>query len=236
MSFAYPSEQSFGNSPQSQPPRRSGPNWLLALILIGLGFITLGGVVVVGGAWYLATNIQSWVVSLGREAIVAAINDSELPQEEKAELIVQVDRIVTAYKEHKINQADLQRVFEELQDSPPVKALALYGIEDQYLEGTELKPTEIEQGRRTFQRILRGIYEGKVSEDDFFNALPDEDEDQIRPAANKPAENSYDDDLRLSLARLKVIADNAGIPDEPFELKLSQEVKKIVDKALEGKK
>ena len=34
-------------------------------------------------------------MGLGREAIVAAINDSELPQEEKAELIVQVDRVVT---------------------------------------------------------------------------------------------------------------------------------------------
>jgi len=234
MSFAYPPQQSFGNPPPA--PRRSGPNWLLAVILIGLGFVTLGGVVVIGGAWYLATNLQSWVVGLGREAIVAAINDSELPQDEKAELIVQVDRIVTAYKEHKIDQADLQRVFEELQDSPPLKALALYGIEDEYLSGTELKPAEIEKGRRTFQRILRGIYEGKISEDDFFAALPDEDEDQVRLAANKPADNSADDDLRLSLARLKVIADNAGIPDEPFELKLSQEVKKIVDKALERKK
>src|SRR3954471_10251838 len=84
MSFDYPPQQSFSNSPPAQPPRRSGPNWLLAFILIGLGFITLGGVVVIGGAWYLATNIQSWVVSLGREAIVAAINDSELPKEEKA--------------------------------------------------------------------------------------------------------------------------------------------------------
>jgi hypothetical protein len=235
MSFDYPSQQPYGNSPIQPPPRRSGPNWLLAFILIGLGFVTLGGVVCIGGAWYLATNIERWVVGLGREAIVAAINDSELPQEEKAELIVQVDRVVTAYKEHKINQADLQRVFEELKDSPPVKALALYGIEDEYLAGTELKPAEVEQGRRTFQRAVRGIYEGKISEDDFFAALPDEDNDQIRPAANKPADDSYDDDLRLSLARLKVIADNAGIPDEPFELRLSQEVKKIVDKALDRK-
>jgi hypothetical protein len=143
---------------------------------------------------------------------------------------------VTAYKEHKINQADLQRVFEELQDSPPVKALALYGIEAQYLEGTDLKPAELEKGRRTFQRVLRGIYEGRISEDDFFNALPDDENDQVRPVANNNAAANSSDDLRLSLARLKVIADNAGIPNEPFELKLSQEVRKIVDKALERKK
>jgi len=236
MSFAYPTQPPFGESPSRQPPRKSGVNWLLALILIGLGLLTLGGVVCIGGAWYVATNIERWVVGLGREAIVAAINDSELPQDEKAELIVQVDRVVTAHKEHKLNQADLQRVLEELQDAPPFKALALYGIEAEYLEGTNLKPAELERGRRAFQRVLRGVYEGKISEDDFFAALPDDENDQVRLAANNPAENSSDDDLRLALARLKVIADNAGIPDEPFQLHLGQEVKKIVDRALEGKK
>src|SRR5205814_10165777 len=135
-----------------------------------------------------------------------------------------------------LNHAEFERWFEELQNSPPLKALALYGIEDEYLDATDLKPDELKRGRRAFQRVLRGVYEGKISEDDFFAALPDDENDQVRLAANKPAENSSDDDLRLALARLKVIADNAGIPDEPFELRLSQEVKKIVDRALEGKK
>src|SRR5437762_884499 len=182
MSLAQPNQPSFGESPFHQPPRKSGVNWLLALVLIGLGVLTLGGVVCIGGAWYVATNIERWVVGLGREAIVAAINDSELPQDEKAELIVQVDRVVTAHKEHKLNQADLQRVFEELQDSPPMKALALYGIEAEYLEGTNLKPAELERGRRAFQRVLRGVYEGKISEDDFFAALPDDENNQVRLA------------------------------------------------------
>jgi hypothetical protein len=236
MSLAQPNQSPFAESRFNQPPRKSGVNWLLALVLIGLGMLTLGGAVCIGGAWYVATHIEQWVVGLGREAVVAAIKDSELPAEEKEELITQVDRVVTAYKEHKINQADLQRVFEELQDSPPLKALALFGIEDAYLDGTNLTAKEVEQGRRTFQRALRAVYEGKISDEDFYAALPADEDDQIRLASNKPAENSSDDDLRLSLAKLKVMADNAGIPDEPFQLHLSQEVKKIVDRALDGKK
>jgi hypothetical protein len=248
MSAGYPTQPRFGASPFNQPPRKSGMGWVVSLLLIGLGIVMIGGAVCIGGVWYVASNIDRWVVGLGREAIVAAINDSELPQEEKAEVITQVDRIVTAYKERKINQDDLQRVFTELQDSPALAALALYGIENEYLNGTNLSKDEIEQGRRTFQRALRAVYEGKISQEAFFTALPDDEaemstddvehktlQERVRLAANKAAETSPDDDLRLTLTQLKVMADNAGIPNEPFQLHIGEEVKKLVDKALAGK-
>jgi len=222
--------------------------WVFSLLLIGLGIFMVGGAVCIGGVWYVASNIDRWVVGLGREAIVSVINDSDLPQEEKTEVITQVDRIVTAYKERKINQADLERVFTELQDSPALAALTLYGIEHEYLEGSDLSKDEIEQGRRTFQRAVRAVYEGKISPDAFYAALPDEEaelstddaqhktlQERVRLAANKAAEGSPDDDLRFMLTKLKVMADNAGIPNEPFELHIGQEVKKLVDKALAGK-
>lgn len=248
MSTGFSAPPSFGPPSFNQPPRTSsGMKWVISLLLIGLGILILGGAVCVGGVWYIASNIDKWVVGLGREAIVAAINESELPQEEKAEVITQVDRVVTAYKEHKINQEDLQRVMTELQDSPTFTALTLYGVEDEYLTGTHLTEKEIESGRRTFQRVLRGVYEGKISEDDFFDALPEEEvvpvedehgkkhNDRVRLASNQHRQDSADDDLRLSLTKLKVLADNARIPDEPFKIKVSDEVKKLVDKALAGK-
>jgi hypothetical protein len=236
MSAGYPNPSPFSADPFQQQPRRSGSRWLLSLLLIFLGFLFLGGVVCVAGVCYVASNLDKWVVSFGREAIVAAINDSELPQDEKTDVIAQVDRLVNAYKEKKINQADLERVFNELQDAPALKALVLYGIEDDYLQDTELPEAEIEQGRRTFQRALRAVYEGKVSDEAFYAVLPDgDDDDVLRLAANNTAEDSADDDIRLTLAKLKVIADNAGIPDEPFQLDIGDEVKKLVDKALTGK-
>ena len=199
--------------------------------------------------WYIASNLDRWVVGFGREAIVAVINDSDLPQAEKAEVITQVDRIVAAYQERKINQADLERIFTELQDSPALIALTLYGIDDEYLTGTDLTTAEVEQGHRTFQRALRAVYEGKITEEAFYAALPDEEngpmaaddagdakpvQDRVRLASNKTPPSSADDDLRLSLAKLKVIADNAGIPDEPFEIHIGEAVKKLVDRGAGG--
>ena len=235
MSAGFPNQPFADPAAFSPPPKKRGVNVLVVLLLLFLGFVFVGGVVCVAGVWYVASNIDKWVVGIGREAVVAMINDSELPDGEKAEVITQVDRVVTAYKEKKIDQADLERIFTDLQDSPALKALALYGIEDQFLTGTSLSEEEIDQGRTTFQRALRGVYEGKISDETFYNLLPGFEGADVRLASTNANENSSDDDLREALVKLKVLADNAGIPDEPFQLDIGDAVKGLVDRALEGK-
>lgn len=235
MSAGFPNQPGIAPSPFQQPPQRSGRNWLLSLVLIGLGFVFLGGVVCVAGVWYVASNIEGWVVGLGREAIVAGINDSELPPEEKQEIITQVDRVVAAYKEGKLTQADLERVMTELEDAPAIKALAMYGIENEYLEDSNLDEQELAQARTTFNRVLRGVYEGKISDETFWNALPDGEGEPVNLASTAANENAQDDELRLTIAKLKVLADNARISDDPFTLDIGDEVKKLVDQALAGK-
>ena len=235
MSSGFQSPSQFGPSPFQQPRQKSGSSWLAGLLMIGLGLFLLGGVACSAGVWYIASNLDKWVVSIGREAIVAGINDSALPDDQKAEIVTQVDRVVIAYKQGKLKQSDLERVLGQLEESPAMQALVLYGMEDEFLSGTSLSDKEVEQGRRAFQRALRPVYEGKISGDDFWNVLPDDEEEAIRLASTRPAETNADDDLRETIAKLKVIADNAGIPDEPFQLNIAAEVKKLVDKALEGK-
>jgi hypothetical protein len=234
MSVGYPSQSPLTPSPYNQPPRKSGTNWLLSLLLVGVGILLIGGAVVVGGVYYIASNLEGWVVGLGREAIVAMVEESELPAEEKQEVITQVDRLVTAYKEKKIGQSDLERFLTELDESPAMTALTLYGIEEGYLEGSELSAGEKEQGRRTFHRVLRGVYEGKISNEAFFKVLNELDEEPVRDVSTHSPE-AGEDALKLALVKLKALADNEAIPDEPFQLKISDEVKKLVDKALEGK-
>ena len=88
---------------------------------------------------------------------------------------------------------------------------------------------------------MRGICEGKISEESFFAVLPDfgegnSDDVAVTPVANPPPSAAKGDDLREALAKLKVIADNAQVPDEPFQLHIGAEVKKLVDRALEPKR
>jgi len=234
---------------QQQPRRSSGMSWLFSLVLILFGFLTLGGVVCVAGVWYVASNVEGWLVSLGREAIVAVVNESELPAEEKQEVIAQVDRVAAAYKEKKINQQDLERFMTDLQEAPAMQALALYGIDEVYLSEANLPEAELAAARRTFQRAIRGVLEGKISEDALMAALPDEapqmnfgaagngklKPEDINLVGNTPSDEVIDDNLREMLAKLKVTVDNAQIPDEDYQPDIGDEVKKLVDKLLEGK-
>jgi hypothetical protein len=246
MSSGY---QSPFEQPQ-QPRRSSGMNWVLSLALILLGFLTLGGVVCVAGVYYVVSNVDKWLVSLGREAIVAVINESELPDAEKKEVIEQVDRVAAAYKEKKINQEDLERFMTDLEESPAMSVLTLYGIEEVYLQESDLPEAEIAAGRRTFQRVIRGLLEGKISEDTLYAALPQEEQmlrveedngngklkqEDIREVGFAPGEEVSTDDLREMLAKLKVAANNAQIPDEDYQPDIGEEVKTLVDRLLEGK-
>jgi hypothetical protein len=249
MSYGYSSEPQFGPQSFPQQPRSSGFNWLIGLLLMGLGVVILGGVLFVAGLWYVVKNVDGWIVGLGREAIVAMVNDSEIPPQEKKEVIEQIDRAVNAYKEGKIDQADLERVLTELQESPALVVISLYGMDELYFAGAELPEAEIAQGRRSYQRVLRGVYEGKIDEEAFYNALPGPGIQPVRfdgggdfeqlqkelTVLGGAADDMAADDLRESLIKLKVMADNAGIPDEPFELDIGDEVKKIVDRLLDGK-
>jgi len=52
---------------------------------------------------------------------------------------------------------------------------------------------------------------------------------------NAAAARRMDESMDNTLAKLKVIVENASIPDEPFQLDIGDEVKKLVDRALAGK-
>jgi hypothetical protein len=255
MSSGFPTDPQYDPAAylRSQPAAASRSrtrNWLLGLVLVFLSLFVLGGIVVVGGVCYVAANLESWIVGLGREAIVAMINESEIPAEEKAEVITQVDRVVTAYKVRKINQSDLEKALHELGDAPAMKVLVLYGLDKEFLTSTGLSEDEIAAGRRAYERALRGVYEDKFTTEDLYAALPlDADAmpdtgsnqdsknagENITLVANSKPKSDADDNIREAIAKLKLLADNAGIPDEPFRLDIGDEVKKIVDHLLEGK-
>jgi hypothetical protein len=220
------------------------------MLLIGGGVLILGGTICFAGAWYVISNVDRWLVGVGREAIVAAVEETELPEPEKQEVIAQVDRVVSAYQERLIDQSDLERIMTELGESPALSLATLHGVDDYYLLDSDLSPAEQGEARRTYERVLRGVYERKISEDDVFGCLPEDDlEDaemmeftnagrfaHVMQEADEHADmQGIEDDVRLVFNRFKFLADSVEIPYEPFRADIGDEVKRIVDTALAGK-
>lgn len=213
------------------PPRRSG----LKTCLIGCLILFLIALCVCGGvAWYVYANLdhfKSMMSDATRNAIVSGIQESDLDEEEKQAVVAQVDRVVEQYKSGEITTQQLGRVMEELAQSPLMGVILIYSIEAKYIQPSGLSADEKDQARRTMQRALRGVLEEKIRQEELETAM---DYVSVKDAnGSRQLKNSVsDDDLRAFLAELKERADSAEIPDEPFEVKIGEEFRQAIDRAL----
>lgn len=233
--------------PPQPPPQKSGCGCGLPILLGCLGVGVIGVLLCAGGVFYVQQNADKWVAGLGREVIVATINSSDIPAQEKTEVIAQVDRVVDAYKAREIDQQDLQRILEEFQDSPIFTMIGAWGAEKAYLDTSGLSDEEKTDGRRQIERALRGLLEKKITQDQFSAIIPQKNATtttttteynpdgtpkttKTETIGNEPV---TDDDVRMMIGKLKQLADDAQIPDEPFTVDIGDEVKKVIDAALE---
>ncbi|MEX2175267.1 MAG: hypothetical protein WD872_12975 [Pirellulaceae bacterium] len=277
MSNPFPSPQQ--PSFYQEPPRSSGSGCGWGLLIGCLGMVVVSLLVCAGVAIYVQQNFDKWAAGFARQVIVAMIEESEIPAGEKAEVIAQVDRVVDAYKARQIDSDDLEQIMTEIGESPVFSLIGLWGMEKQYLDPSGLSPEEKAQGRRAFERALRGVYEKKISQEELQSALngpftdvsailaesgdepaneppaepPAPEATDVAPAEVEPAkdlaeppaemtdedefagEQMTDEQVRAMIARLKKLADEASIPDEPFTIDIGDEVKQAVDAALAKK-
>ena len=244
MSSPYPQQQ----LPQFREEPKSGCGCGLPILLGCLGVVVVCLIACGGGIWYVANNADKWAVGWGREAVVAMIGEAQIPDQEKTEVIAQVDRVVGAYQARQITLQDLQRIMEELQQSPIFNMIAMWGIEKTHLDPSGLSDEEKQQGRRTIERALRGVYEKKITQDQLDGVLPaaagTDSATEVKVQNGKPvviskttppATRLTDEEVRQLLTDLKQLADDAEIPDEPLQIDIGDEVKKAVDAALQGK-
>jgi len=213
------------------PPSRRGWNACLigCLVILLLAALVCGGV-----GWYVYANLGQFktvISDAAREAIVAGIRDSDLEEDEKQAIIAQVDRVVEKYKSGQITTQQLQRVMQELAESPLMGAILIYTVETQYVQPSGLGDEEKQQAQRTLQRVLRGVTERKIRVEELESAMEHvtvEQANGTRQLKNKIS----DEELRSFLAELKDKADQAEIPDEPFEIRISEEFRNAIDRAL----
>jgi len=119
-------------------------------------------------------------------------------------------------------------------------------LETAYLDPSSLPDEEKEAGRRTIQRAFRGLCEKKITPDQFQQVAPQPDyqaQSEVKVENGKtvikqqsgPRGQLTDEEVREMLGKLKKLADDANIPDEPFTIDIGDEVKKAVDQALAEK-
>lgn len=208
--------------------RKSGWKSCLTGCLIALVILVVIAILI--GVW-IARNMRDWAATGMTEVVRQGLASSQLPVPEQQEIMVQVDRVATAFREKAISMEQLGLLAQRLAESPLMSLIVASTMEKQYFAKSGLSEEEKAAGSQTLQRFIRGAIDEKIDKAGIDAAMAN--------VADRDANNQWklrptltDDQLRAFFTEAKKQADAAGIPDQPADIDPSEEIKKIVDEAL----
>jgi hypothetical protein len=200
--------------------------------LIGCA-VVLGAVLILGAlaSYLFYKNFRSIAAKFGEQAVGQMLDESNLPDQEKAEIKEQVARVAKAYRENKISNEQMVEVLEKVMKSPLMPAIMVVAVDKQYLDKSGLSAEEKTEGRVSLERFVRGVIDGKIKKEDTDKVM-------VHLADRQPnnqwklRKHVSDDELRAALAAAKEQADAAGVAATPEAIDPSEEFKKIIDEEL----
>ncbi len=188
-------------------------------------------VIVAGVVWWVSANWRSLAVGAIKAPMIQVINDSSLPDDQKARVTAKIDTLAEDFKSGKISTDQMGKVLEAVAHSPIMPVSMVLMFDEHYVKPSKLPEAEKAAGRRTMERFARGMYEKKISEDRWNAASAPL---TVPGPSGKPEFKQVvtDEELRQFLANLKAEADKAAIPDEDFKINMADELDKAIDQAL----
>ena len=212
-------------------PERERSGWQNCLI----GCLVVAGIFAIlmaGFAWWIANNWRGWVADAGTEVFSSVVDASELPNEEKLEVKEQILRLGEAFRENKVPPERVGMILEGFFESPLFTSSVVTAIERKYFDKSELTDEEKAQGSKDLRRFVRGMVKKSIKQEDLEEAL--------QHIATKLQDGNWefrqdvsDEQLRALLKTIKEKADVAEIPEEVEEIDPSEELRRIIDAALE---
>jgi hypothetical protein len=211
-----------------QPTRSRGG--VMAGCLIALVVVI---VIVAAGCIFVWMNWRGWTASGVQSATVAVMAKSGLPQDQQDQINAEVKSLTDDFRAGKISVTQMKDVGDQIIHSPLVPLASLQAARQKYIEPSTMTPEEKDAANRSLQRFARGVYEQKIAP-----AQPAID-DVVKPIVRLKPDGKWElkdkptrQELDQFVANCKQKADDAKIPDEPYDLNIAEELKKAIDKAL----
>jgi len=194
--------------------------------------ICLALVLACGGAvTYIYLNFRSLVAGIIRGPVLQQIQSAELPADQKAGIARTIDQLTEDFKNDRLSYQQLAGIFERLGHGPFFVVVEMESAKSLCLGVCQ--PAAEERGRmsRVFQRLQRGVVEGSVPPQRAEEALAlIQMTDSGKHRAFKP--NLTAREARLFIDRIRQDADQAGVPDEPYQVDFAGQLQRAVDAVL----
>jgi hypothetical protein len=179
-------------------------------------------------AYVVSQNWREWAASFADAiAIPGALDATNLPEQEKQEIHVELRRPLDALRTGELKSDQIGDLIEAIVESPLLPTLALSVLDATYFEKSNLAPGEIAAGRLALRRFARGVIDNKIGEqavERVLSHIADRDGDQwvFR-------EQVSDDDLRDLIITAAQEADATGVPEQVEEVDPSDEIRRLID-------
>ncbi len=183
--------------------------------------------------WFGAGWVKDKSAQFARAKVAEVLEKTELSSAQTESINAQLERL-----EEAIQGWSLMETMEHLKNLELVEgefeAVAMHSIilsyENLILPHTELPESERQAGRRILQRFARGLDEGTIemNERDHSWQLNSKKDSKDEEFEFNP------DEVREHLASLLKQVDEAGIPDEDYEVDLGSKIKAVVDGLIDG--
>ncbi len=196
-----------------------------------LGTAAVVFILAVAAVLWIASNPARFFGGIATHVARQAIQESELPADQKQRVLEQIGRIETAIAEDKLDQAAFRRLMDSFVGSRLPAAMALLAIQEGEIRPSGLSESEKADARRQLGRCARALHEKKLpweALEEIFDPYMEKGID-----GNKKMRDLNDADLRRLTADLKQRCDAMDMPDADFVIDVAAELKQVVDEALD---
>lgn len=203
-------------------------------LAIGCGCATVCILLVaVGIGFWVANNWKTLAADIAKQVAADAVAQSSLPEADKARILNRINQLADDFKSGKVSTEQMGKVMEQIAESPLLPLGLVMAADEKYVKPSGLTDEDKDAGRRTLQRLARGVFEKSISQSDSQEVMKLVMEPQPG-GGERLKERLTDDELKAFLEKAKEKADAASVPDEPFEVNIADELEKAIDKALKG--
>ncbi len=232
--------------------RESKSSSCLKVLGIGCVVVVFLGVLAVGAGVYF---IKTRGLDLAASAITAMsegmLKESQLTDSDKEGVRTEIARFTSRLKAGEISMEQVKKLGDQFEQGSLPALLFLQAVAAGKLVPQGIPEEESAAARLNAQRLQRAAVEGKVTPQELKKILnevfPREEKEAPKAESESPGwlvdfrdrdflksreKEITAEDWRPAMALIKQMADESGIPNEPYQLELTQEIRKLVDQVL----
>ncbi len=206
------------------PPAEPAPAGCRAIIWPFAVVLLLGLVVVIVTALLIARDPGSFVASVWVEQIAK----TSVPDEQKSRMVTVIYDVRDRVEARELSPEQATRVARAIGGDHAINAALFYYVAEHVQRGVAKPTHDTEALTRLLQRLVRGVAEGSI-DGQVVNDLAPRVSRNGRPRSEvAPAE------LAAFVREVQTIVNEAGVPDEPYEVDAATLFERAVERALRG--